>query len=255
MKKPKLVILTTLIAFGVYFVLDEMYFRSLRSSMNAVFNQISISHILTYAVLGFPIIIGTWYLHGRRQILSKLGLQESLGKAILFTLICTLPMFLGYGFLFDFNSKISLDRILISVFAAAFFEELLYRGFLFGQIFRFTKVGFIPSVLIGAVLFGIVHIYQGSGIGESIGVFLVTFAGGVLFSWLYAEWNYNLWVPIFLHVFMNLSWELFSAGSNALGDFYSNVFRSITIALSIILTLRYKRKKGIPLNVVKERLF
>jgi len=44
----------------------------------------------------------------------------------------------------------------------------------------------------------------------------------------------NLWVPIGLHLFMNLHWMLFSAGDNALGSIYANVFRAITITFTIV---------------------
>ena len=141
--------------------------------------------------------------------------------------------------------------ILINVIAAAIFEELYYRSFLFGQLFRHTRLGFILSVLLGAVLFGLIHLYQSNELTEWIGVFLITFLGGILFAWVFTEWNYNLWIPIFLHLFMNLSFEMFSAGENALGGIYLNIFRTITVILIIALTLIYKRKKGQPLIVNK----
>jgi len=168
--------------------------------------------------------------------------------------LCTLPMFIGFAILFDFDTELSLNSILVTVVAAAFFEELYFRGFLFGQIFRYTRWGFIPSILLGAILFGLVHLYQGTEPGEIIGIFLITFMGGILFAWTYVEWNYNLWAPIFLHLFMNLSWGLFAVSDNALGGMYANIFRVITITLTIILTLLYKRRNKIPLEVKRSTL-
>ncbi len=84
---------------------------------------------------------------------------------------------------------------------------------------------------------------------EWIGIFLVTFLGGILFAWTYVEWDNNLWVPIFLHKFMNLAWELFDVSDNALGDAYPNVFRTVTIALIIVITIWYKRRNRIPFVV------
>ena len=254
MKKSARIILITLLSFALYFILDELYFRSLRSSINANLNQIGISHIITYIILGIPIFIGTLLLHQPKDFFKSLGLDKPILQGAIFSFLCTLPMFLGYGSVFEFNSNISVDRILVGVLAAAFFEELYFRGFLFGQLFRYTKLGFIPAVILGAVLFGLVHLYQGKETSEIIGIFLVTFSGGLLFAWLYAEWNYNLWVPIFLHLFMNLSWDLFNVDDSALGGNYANIFRMATIALSIILTIIYKRRRAWSMEVNRKTL-
>lgn len=245
----------TLISFLVYFVLDELFFRSLRTTLNETINQIALSHILTYLIIGTPIFIGVLVLHGSRNFLKSLGLDQSPLKAFLFALLCTLPMFIGYGIVFEFNTNFSWNLFWVAAFAAAVFEELYFRAFLFGQLYRYTRLGFIPSVLLGALLFGAVHLYQGSEFGEVVGIFFVTFMGGILFAWTYVEWNYNLWVPIFLHMLMNLSWELFSAGNTALGGMYSNLFRIMTITLIIVLTIIYKKRNGKPLEVNRRTLW
>ncbi|MEX1191034.1 MAG: CPBP family intramembrane glutamic endopeptidase [Brumimicrobium sp.] len=133
-------------------------------------------------------------------------------------------------------------------FFAGFMEEFLFRGFLFGLLFRKLCRGFIPATLIGAVIFGFAHIYQGSSLLESTGIFLVTSIGAVWFAWLYIEWNNSLWVPIFLHILMNLSWALFDVSENAMGGLYVNIFRVITIALTVIITIRYNWVKGFSVN-------
>lgn len=249
MTKQTKTILVTLLAFTVYFIIDETYFKTLRTWFNGYVQQLGVSHILAYAVVGIPVLAGLWLLHGRGKIAESLGLSRSLIRGILFALLCTLPMFLGYAILFDFNSELSLNTFLISVIAASFFEELYFRGFLFGQIYRYTGWGFLPSVLLGAVLFGLIHLSQGAGLGELTGIFLVTFLGGILYAWVFVEWNYNLWVPIFLHLFMNLAWAVFSAGDNALGGVYANVFRVITIAMIIVLTLIYNKRNNLKTEV------
>lgn len=243
------VTLVTLLSFAIYFALDEAFFRTFRTWLNTYINQIGISHLITYTVFGFPLFIATLWLHERSSFFNSLGLDQSITKAFIFALICTLPMFIGFAFVFEFNHNLTLTILLISVLAAAFFEELYFRAFLFGQLFRYTRLGFLPSVLIGALLFGFVHLYQSNDMGELIGIFLVTFSGGILFAWVYTEWDYNLWVPIFLHLLMNLSWEMFSVSENAFGGAYSNIFRMITIALIILLTIFYKKRKRQSLEV------
>ena len=247
--------LITLIAFAIYFVIDDLIFRDLRNWFYDLTNQYGLSHILTYAITGIPLYIGTYLINRNTPILESLGLKKSIGMGFVFALLCTLPMFIGYGILFDLNTELSINTILIGVVAAGFFEELFFRGFLFGQLFRNTTLGFIPSVLFGALFFGSLHLYQSTDMVELTGIFLITFLGGILFAWTYVEWNYSLWVPIFLHMLMNLAWELFSVSTNALGDVYANVFRILTIALIIILTILYKKGKKLPLTINKNNLW
>ncbi len=128
-----------------------------------------------------------------------------------------------------------------------FFEEFLFRGFLFGILFRKLKWGFIPASLLAEVIFGLGHIYQGSTLMETTGIFGITTIGSIWVAWLYIEWDKNLWVPIFLHTLMNLSWILFEVSNNALGGIYTNLFRAITIALTIII-IRYHKKRGLNIN-------
>lgn len=244
-----------LVIFAIYFILDDLLFYDIRKWLDESIHQRGISHLLTYLLTGTPIFIGILFLHKKNDFFNSLGLNKSILEGFIFSLICTLPMFVGFAFFLDFNTKITPNVILINVIAAAVFEELYYRSFLFGQLFRYTQFGFILSVLLGAVLFGLIHLYQGNELMEWIGVFLITFIGGILFAWVYTEWNYNLWIPIFLHLFMNIAFEIFSAGENALGGLYLNVFRSITVILIIVLTVVYKKKKKKNLIVNKQALW
>lgn len=248
------IVLVTLLSFGLYFYVDEYYFYTLREWFNGVINQYGTSHVLAYIIVGIPILLGALFLHKGNKLFHGLGLNQSVAKGFVFALVCTLPMFIGFSFIFDQNQELSFNTIVISVVAAGLFEELYFRGFLFGQLFRYTRLGFITSVLLGAILFGLVHIKQGTGLDEILGIFLVTFFGGVLFAWLYVEWKYNLWVSIFLHMLMNLAWDLFAVSDNALGDQYANIFRIATISLSIILTIVYKKRRGISLEVNRSTL-
>jgi len=255
MNRTLKVLLITALSFGSYFVLDDLFFRDVRQWLFEILNQLGVSHIIAYAIFGIPIVFGAILIHELKGIINGFGFNKPIVKGILFSLICTLPMFIGFAIVFDFNTQITINKVLISIIAAAFFEELFFRGFLFGQLYRFTKIGFIPSVVIGAFLFAAIHLYQSEELSTLIGVFFVTLIGAVLFAWVYIEWNNNLWIPIFLHLFMNLSWELFSVSDNAFGGMYSNIFRIITLALIIILTIIYKRRKGIKLEINKHTIW
>ncbi len=234
--------LVTAIAFILYFFVDDLFFRSILQFITSTVKIYSIGFILTYLLSGIPLFAAVLILHKPKDFFNSLGLNENIIKAISFALVCTLPMLLGYSIVFDFNTEITIRNIVLGAFAAAFFEELYFRGFLFGQIYRYTKIGFIPAIIIPSILFASLHLYQSSDAGTLAGIFITTFLGSALFAWTYIEWKNNLWVPIFLHLFMNLFWMLFSAGDDALGGIYSNVFRVITIALIITGTIFYKKK-------------
>lgn len=255
MSRSLSVIVITLLSFGFYFFLSNAYFSELRIWINGFVPSLGISHLIVYLIVSLPIVLGASIINEFKRCQTTLGLNRSIVKGMVFPLLCTVPMFIGFACCFSSNKDLTVDEVLITGAAAAFFEEFIFRGFLFGQLFRFTKLGFIPSILLGALLFAAMHLYQSNDLPTLIGVFSTTFMGAVLFAWLFAEWNYNLWIPIFLHFFMNLAWMIFSVSDNAFGGFYANIFRILTIALAIILTLVYKRKKQIPLNVNKETIW
>ena len=141
-------------------------------------------------------------------------------------------------------AKAAMEYGLKTVVFAALFEEIIFRGFLFGMLFRYLKIGFVLAALIPSLLFGSIHLYQGADLISALIVFAVTFIGALYFSWMYVEWHFNLWVPVFLHLLMNLSLYLFATEGNtsAAGGLASNIFRLISIALAITLTLWYRKK-------------
>jgi membrane protease YdiL (CAAX protease family) len=243
-------ILVTLAAFAAHYFIDALYFKAIRQTFDNYLNQRGISHNLAYILVGLPIFAGAIFLHGKNW-LESLGLNRSIVKAFVFALLCTLPMLIGLAALSSLDPKFTLNTFLINVIAAAFFEEIYFRGFLFGQLYRYTNLGFIPSVLLGALLFAFIHLYQSSDPLTLVGIFAVTLFGAVLFAWVYVEWNYNIWAPIFLHLLMNLFWAVFSGGDNALGGFTSNIFRTITLILIITLTILYKKRKAEPLKITR----
>jgi len=191
-----------------------------------------------------PSLVITIFLFGN-QILYLFGFNKGILKAFVFALICTFPMFLSSSVLGTLNYGLTIDEIFIKSIGPGLMEEFLFRGFLFGLLFYKNKCGFIPSALLGAITFGLLHLYQGNGVAHSAGVFLITAMGAVWFAWLYVEWNKNLWVPVFLHALMNLSWLLFEVSPDALGGYQANIFRSITIVLSILITIYYHKYRGL----------
>lgn len=247
--------LITAISFAVYFILDTIYFNSFRKFFAEISGQPGISHIFSYFVFGIPLFIGAILMHGTKRFVQSFGLDKSPIEGLLFSLICTLPMLAGYSTAFDLSNEVTFNKLLINVLAAAFFEELYFRGFLFGQIYRYTKFGFIPALVVGAFIFAFIHLYQGQELMTLLGVFFITFLGSALFAWVYAEWEFNIWIPIFLHLLMNLLWMIFSVSGNAFGGIYANLFRTLSLVLIIGLTIFYKRKNKIPFEINKKTIW
>jgi hypothetical protein len=198
-----------------------------------------------YAWWVIPVMVFVGISYGFRNLGSELGLQGGFAAALLFALFTVSPMFIGSALTGIIQPELDAWILLNGTLFAGFFEEVLFRGFLFGLLFRKARWGFIPASLAGAVVFGLGHVYQGSTASEVAGVFIVTAMGAVWFAWLYIEWDDNLWVPVLLHVFMNLSWALFDVSDNALGGILPNVFRITTIFLTVWITLRMKLRLAV----------
>jgi len=201
-----------------------------------------------------PVLVSILLIYGVKNFFKELGLYKSIYKGLLWASVMVSPMFIGSFFTGKLVSNLSFLNILHGAILAGLLEEIFFRGFLFGQLFRKLKWGFIPAVALNAVIFAFGHIYQGNTMNESIGVFMVTFFGAAWFAWLYIEWNNNLWIPIFLHTLMNLSWMIFNVSENAIGGMSANIFRLSTIILSVIITIIYKKRNG-GLSINRKNLF
>lgn len=233
--------LVFIIGFGIYFYIDTNFFTLILKEIFKVTHSKALGHVTAYAITLIPLIITVWILHkDYRKIPEKFGLSKGLSTPVIFAFVATLPMLIGFIVKFSLNKELSYDTIIVNTISSAFFEEVIYRAFLFGQLYRFTRLGFFPSVFLGSLLFGSAHLYQGNNISELIGIFAMTFLGSILFAWVYAEWKFNLWTATFLHCFMNLYWLIFDVDTNVLGGAYSNFFRFSTIFIAILCTVMYK---------------
>ncbi|SDX91874.1 CPBP family intramembrane glutamic endopeptidase [Hymenobacter psychrophilus] len=200
---------------------------------------------LTCSWIAIPMLtLAAWY--GPRRVLRELGWRASVGTGLLMGLACTLPMLLGYAVLFPLTTTAGpalFSALLRGAFWAGLSEETLFRGFLFGQLYRRVKLPWLLVVLVESGIFATSHLYQSHDFASAVSVLAVTFGGGVWFGWLYKSWQ-NLWVPIFLHMFMNGWWMLFDVADTAVGSVGANVFRVMTIVLSVLLTRWHLRRQA-----------
>lgn len=208
--------------------------------------QRTLAVTVMHVIVCLPVVIVLLFLHGRKDFPRSLGLDGNFVKGLAFALISTLPLFVAFPVIGEFNGELTVDKLIRSTVVAAFFEEVIFRGFIFGQLFRYCKIGFWWSVIIPSLLFGSIHLYQGSDPLSSLAAFGVTFIGGLFFSWIYVKWDFNLWCPVGLHFFMNLSWLLFTVEGNsvAAGGVVSNVFRILSVVVAVVLTNVYLRKRA-----------
>lgn len=241
------------IGFLIYYLLF-LNFKSIKLKLDVLTNQGLISYILTYFLIGIPLFLVTYFINDKNSIFKSLDLSKSFFKGMVLGLFFASPMLLGGYFFFSIHPNVNYQNLIAGTLIAGLVEEIYYRGFFFGQFFKKTKIGFIPAILIGSMIFAFGHLYQSLIVEEMIMIFMLTFFASIFFAWLYVEWNYNLWVPIFLHIFMNLSWGIFAMDENALGGTKANVFRALTIFIAIVFTLIYKRKTKQKLEITKENL-
>lgn len=253
MKRSIRTCVIVLFSFAAFHILKG-WFRQIYYGIDGMLAVHAVSYLFSYIVICLPVLAGTALIHRRIDIFSPLGLGKNPVRGFIAAGIFTLPMLAGYLAFFSFDKDLTLFALFQATLFAGFFEELVFRGFLFGQFYRYTRVGFIPATLVCALLFATAHLDPDAGFAVTAGVFAVTFLGAAFFAWLYAESNFNLWVPVFLHTLMNLAWTIFDVSENAAGGPAANLFRGLTIAAAIAGTILCKRRKGLAMAVNKSAL-
>ena len=88
----------------------------------------------------------------------------------------------------------------ISWTSAAFGEEIIWRGFLIGQLaklFNETRWAWITALLFSSLVFGLLHVQQGVSGMVSTGLI------GLVFGTAYLVFRRNLWIAILAHGITN----------------------------------------------------
>lgn len=181
-----------------------------------------------------------------KELFSFLGLSGNILKGFGIALLCVLPLYLMFPFFGNINTELTCSVIYDRAILTGFKEELVFRALMFGLLFRYAKTGFFWAAILPALYFGSVHLYQGHDVLSALAAFGVTFIGALYFSWIYVEWNFNLWIPAGLHILMSGAWFVFTMEGTevAAGGVISNIARMISIALAVVITVYYHKKKG-----------
>lgn len=185
----------------------------------------------------------TTYRTNFRSTLQEIRLSSPFMQGFGISLLASLPMLVIFVFNLDFNQGISTLSIFLTSILAPFTEEFLFRGYFFLQVYHRAGWSFILSVIVSAGVFGIAHYNTLAGstnmtdILAEIGIISL---GGVFYAWLLIRWD-NLWVPIFMHAFMNLWCEGFAC-DQIVPQTSTNIGRLLAVFLAITITLLWKRK-------------
>lgn len=190
---------------------------------------------------------------GFKRSARELGLRAPIKRALVFSFLASLPMLIAFALTSSVNPKMTFLTVGVGCFLAPFAEEILYRSFMFRQLYRRAHLGFWLSALIPSILFAAAHFYQSDDFWELVGISAITGLGSILSCWIFLRWQDNLWAIFGLHSLMNLWWEVFAVDDTALGGWLANAARLLTIAIAILLTI-YKDRIWKPLPVEAENI-
>lgn len=184
---------------------------------------------------------------GPGHAVAALGLRGHPLRALLLAAVLTAPMAIGLALHVPpaLTAALPVDLLRMAVLPG-FGEEVLYRGLLFGLLFRYAGWGFLPAALLAALVFGAAHLYQGGDPGEAAGIFALTAIGSLWFAWLYVEWADDLWVPIAFHMLMNAWWIVFPVADNAMGPAWTVGLRLAVVLLAVLVTIARAARRGGP---------
>ncbi|MBA6264635.1 CPBP family intramembrane glutamic endopeptidase [Colwellia sp. Bg11-12] len=201
-----------------------------------------------YLFIYGPLVLVAALLFKQIELAEILGLKvEGFKNYFLAAVLCCLPMTVGYAYLSS-ELNLALSGIIVGSVYAGVFEEILFRAVLFGVLFRYCGLGFIPAALVSSVIFGMGHIYQGHDALSAFASFAVTSVAGTWFAWLFCESGYRIWFPLWMHIFMNAAYGIFGMSGGAAGDLEGNIFKASSIILSLVyihLLVRRGKKREI----------
>ena len=235
-----------------YFILDRYVGPSSRGLVKALAGEDpSLLRHTVRALLHYPgpyILVPafvTALIVGRKNLMHVWGFDKTPWRGLAFAFLCTLPLPIVYASTTPLQDPSTMFAEVINyAVLPGIAEEVLFRCFLFGVLFRVAKWGFLPAAMLGAVIFGAGHLYQGNAVLDSLGVFGITLVAGLWWAWIYVEWDYNPWVPIGFHVFMNGWFNVFVVSDTALLPIAGEIARASVVVISITVTLAIKRQNG-----------
>ncbi len=189
--------------------------------------------------------IGLYVAHRMRfhAAVRELGLRAPLGRAGMAAFVASVPMLVMFALTSRPSSTLAAGPLLMTSVVSPLSEELLFRGYLFLQLYRRAGWSFVAAVLTTAGAFGLAHVgalWGRGSLGQLGGEMGMIAAGGAFYSWLLVSWRDNLWVPIALHGLMNLWCGLFGCDEQV-ASLVTNIARILCVGLALVLTFFVRR--------------
>jgi len=232
-KRTAIVILCFLCYFYSKFVYAGLFFGKENWNNSSVEGRLTLM-LVTAVVFA---CLAKW-LMTRTLNLSDFGLEfKHLPKGLLVATLCVLPQLIGLGFYSGWHFELSGTQVYRDTLLAGFGEEFVFRGFLFGLLFYYAGWGFLSAGIFTGLFFGWGHLYQATDFSSAIGIFLFTVGASLGFSWFYHAWK-SLWMVLFLHAFMDLTWDGFHTDTNVTGNLWINIARFSTLGLTVFFSIR-----------------
>ena len=115
-----------------------------------------------------PMLILTVAVIRPKEICSFLGLTGNVIKGFAIALFCVAPLYLVFPFFGGINDCLTFELLLQKSILPGFKEEFICRAFMFGLLFRYARTGFFWAVILPALYFGSLHLYQGLNITKTL---------------------------------------------------------------------------------------
>ncbi|MBQ8596354.1 MAG: CPBP family intramembrane metalloprotease [Lachnospiraceae bacterium] len=205
------VILTLIMTFMEMSALPAALFCNIKvKDINPIYFTLMLNFLMAFAIclLCKKILIKDWWfglqLKGMVSGLRKYGLP-----AVIATILVTTAFCIGLA---PFDNKPTILRVVIEgivyYIGVGIMEELYLRGLLQNMIekwFGERKNATLYAILIASALFGLGHIFGALGQPIVTVIFKTVWAAalGVYLGAVYVK-SKNLWVPIILHLIINL---------------------------------------------------
>ncbi|MHC5003270.1 MAG: lysostaphin resistance A-like protein [Planctomycetota bacterium] len=166
--------------------------------------------------------------------------------ALAVALVCSVPM-LAVGLLSGLTTPVPRLELLFTAAIWPTAEEILFRGYAFGQLVRRARWNVWVAAIVTGLVFGAVHLLNAEVQihelpGQLLSVGLIA-AGGVAFAWLHYRWRMTLWIVIGLHGLMNLWYSLFAIADTPIGSAWLIAARVAVIAIAITGTELWLRTR------------
>ncbi|HBB54723.1 MAG TPA: hypothetical protein DCZ49_00860 [Hyphomonadaceae bacterium] len=184
-----------------------------------------------------------------RQGLGFFGLFGNPFVGFAFGLFASVPLWAPLALTSEMTTNLDLKALAFQAGIYPLVEEIFYRAFAFGLLYRIAGLPFWAAALMTGIPFAAAHLYQADSLSGAIGTVAVTFLGAVLFSWLFKAWGWNLWAPFALHALMNFWWFVFKVGDGAFVGWEPTAMQLGCAGAAVVLTLLWRRWRGAQMSV------